>query len=696
MPLSVGTKLGHYRIQSLIGKGGMGEVYRARDSHLGRDVAIKILPVSVSQNPELRARFEREAKVLAALNHPNIATIYGIEDNAIAMEMVEGETLPRGVDLETALRYAKQIAEALEAAHEKGIVHRDLKPANIKVTPEGTVKVLDFGLATAVQREEPEPGDPTVSPTLTIAATEAGIILGTAAYMSPEQAAGKRVDKRSDIWSFGVVLWELLTGKRLFGGGETVSHVLADVLRAPVDFGQLADTVPAPIAELLRRCLDRDVKTRLRDIGEARIAIVTCLASPTKVRDERTRTSMSTPVGAWATAAACALIAGVLVFIHFREGAQPRQTLRTQISAPEGATDLELALSPDGSDLALAASTNGKAQLWLRPLNASQARALPGTEGASYPFWSPDGRYLGFFAQGKIKKILVSGGPPQIICDAEDGRGASWNQEDAILFSTDDGGGFAIRRVSAGGGTPTVEYKSPKGISRFPVFLPDGRHFLYVVTRAASEENGVYFRSSDGKENRRILPDESSAVFGSGRLLFIRENTLIAQPFDPEAGKATGDPVQLAPQVSTTVNVTYAPVTTSGNGLLIYQSGGLPSGNNQLVWFDRSGKRGDPLGAPSPVFDPAISPDGKSVAFTRLSSAGSDLWIWDLARSTERRFTTDPAFEMTPFWSPKGDRIAFRSNRAQGIGGIYQQTVRKRCFSPPLAKHPPSGLPTAS
>ncbi len=672
MPLIQGEQLGHYKIQSLIGKGGMGEVYRARDTHLGRDVAIKVLPPAVSRDPERRARFEREAKVLAALNHPNIATIYGIEQNALVMELVEGETLPRGLDLETALRYARQIAEALEAAHDKGIVHRDLKPANIKITPDGAVKVLDFGLATAVQREEPEPADPAASPTLTMAATETGVILGTAAYMSPEQAAGKRVDKRADIWSFGVVLWEMLSGKRLFGAGETVSHVLADVLRAPIDFGQLA-AVPSPIIALLRRCLDRDVKTRLRDIGEARIAIVNYLTNPGMDREEQPR--KSAPVAAWTIAAVCTLIAGALAYLHFHDTAQPSPALRMQLNAPAGATDLAFALSPDGRYLALSAAANGKAQLWLRPLDSPQAQALPGTEDATYPFWSPDSRYIGFFAQGKLKKILASGGPPQIVCDADNGRGASWNREDAILFSADDGGGFAIRRVSASGGTPAVEYKAPHGIIPLPAFLPDGRHFLYVVTRASPEENGIYFRSADGKENRRVLPDESSVTFAAGRLLFIRENTLIAQPFEPDTGQATGDPIQLAPGVPTTSSVVYAPVTASGNGMLIYQSGGSAIGNNELVWFDRSGTRGERLGGPSPVLEPAISPDGKSVAFTRQSNSGSDLWIWDLARSTERRLTTDPAFQRSPSWSPRADRIVFQSNRAGGINDIYQRAV---------------------
>jgi Tol biopolymer transport system component len=674
MSLVPGEQLGHYKILSILGRGGMGEVYRARDTTLGRDVAIKVLAAASIPGPEGLARFDREARVLAALNHPNIAAIYGLEEHAIAMELVEGPTLAERIKagpipLDECLSIAAQIADALEAAHEKGIVHRDLKPANVKAPLDGAVKVLDLGLATALPRSAREDGDPETSPTVTMAATEAGMILGTAAYMSPEQASGKRADKRSDIWSYGAVLWEMLTRKRLFTGGETISHTLADVLRSPIDFSKLPPDTPAPIVELLKRCLDRNVKTRLRDIGEARVAIARYLANPAEHVEEVSAQSGSA-MGAWLVAAMFAAIAGVLAFLHFHAAPTPERILQTQIAAPANATGLQFALSHDGSALAISAVIGGKRQIWLRPLDSAEAKALPGTEGATYPFWSPDNRYIGFFAQGKLRKILASGGPPQTLCDAPDGRSGTWNQDDLILFSAVDGGGFGISRISASGNTPESVVKIAKGISRFPVFLPGGHNFLYVLTRASPEENGIYFRSLDGKVNRRILPDESTAIFAGRHLLFVRESTLMAQPFDGEKGQALGDAVPVAAGISLTSNVVYAPVTASESGLLIYERGGAVSGNTQLVLYDRSGKVLETT-AKGSIFQPAFSPDRKRMAYTQLNPAGSDLWIWDLAHKSEQRFATDPAFGEVPIWSPTGDRLLFESNRAGGIQNLY-------------------------
>ena len=667
MTLAQGEQVGHYKILAMIGKGGMGEVYSARDTKLGRDVAIKVLPTALVADPERLARFEREARVLAALNHPNIAAIYGLEDHAIVMELVDGPTLAERIaagpiPLEECLDIAAQIADALETAHEKGIVHRDLKPANVKAPLDGPVKVLDLGLATAIPGTVREDSDSEHSPTLTMAATEVGVILGTAAYMSPEQASGKRADKRADIWSFGVVLWEMLRGKRLFPGGETLSHTLADVLRAPIDFTKLPESTPAPVIELLKRCLDRNVKTRLRDIGEARVALRKYLANPVEA-DHVEPAQSGTAMGAWLVAAVCALLAGALAFVHFREAPLPQRTLRMQIARPEKTTAAHLALSPDGRTLAIVSQLNGKSQLWLRPLDAPQAQLIPGAEDASYPFWSPDNRYIGFFAQGKLKKISAAGGPPQTLCDASQGRGGSWNRDDVILFSAvDEAGGFAIQRVGAAGGVSAAVVKAPRGISRYPLFLPGGRNFLYVVTRTSAEENGIYFRSLDGKENRRILSDESTVVFAEGHLLFIRENTLMAQPFDGEKGQTLGDPIQVAAGVSLTSNVVYAPVTASDTGILVYESGGTTPGT-QILRFDRGGKVLENLAVKGVNHQPAFSPDGRSLAFMRMSATGSDIWLWDIARGSEQRFAKDPAFAWAPTWSPSGDRILFQSNR---------------------------------
>jgi serine/threonine-protein kinase len=397
MPLSAGDRVGIYEIISLLGKGGMGEVYRARDTKLKRDVALKVLPEAFAADPERMARFQREAEVLASLNHPNIAQIYGVEDRALVMELIEGEILKGPLPLETAFNYAKQIADALEAAHEKGIVHRDMKPANIKVTPEGTVKVLDFGLAAVTESSWHESIDPTISPTLTISPTRAGMILGTAAYMSPEQASGKRVDKRADIWSFGVVLWEMLTGKHLFEGGETVSHTLADVLRAPIDLDRLPKQTPVQIRALLQRCLDRDSRTRLRDIGEARVAIETWLANPA-VAD-----AAPSPRPGWlwpAVAAAMLLAAAALAFVHFREKPPLVETSRFEIVPPQnGQFTCCLSISPDGRKIAFTAqqSPDPVARLWVRPLDASEAKVIyPDLSGpvAPHPFWSADSRFI--------------------------------------------------------------------------------------------------------------------------------------------------------------------------------------------------------------------------------------------------------------------------------------------------------------
>lgn len=496
-------------------------------------------------------------------------------------------------------------------------------------------------------------------------ATEVGVILGTASYMPPEQASGNPVDKRADIWSFGVVLWEMLNGKRLFHGSD-VTHTLADVLRAPIDFSR----IPAgPLRQLVERCLDRDVKTRLRDIGEARVALERPPEPVTAAKPA------AQPVLAWLVAAACALIAGAVAVIHYREIPAPRDTIQAQLALPEGVSGLEFSLSPDGHLLAISGSVTGKRTLWLRPLPGDQMQAVPGSEGADYPFWSPDSRYVGFFADGKLKKVLASGGPPQTLADALNGRGATWNRDNIILFSSDDGGGFSIKRVAAGGGVAELEWKPPNGIARYPVFLPDDRHFLYVVTRASAQENGIYFGSLGGAERRRILGDESSVVFAAGNLLFIRGDTLIAQAFDPDSGQTAGDPTPVGSGVSTTSNVIYAPVTAAGGDLLIYQSGGAATGQNQLTWLDRAGKRLGTMGPANQDFEPALSPDGKSVAFMRLSSAGSDIWLGDVARSTQRRFTSNPSFERTPVWSPQGDRITFGTNREAGIFNLSQQPL---------------------
>jgi hypothetical protein len=675
MALITGTRLGPYEILAPIGAGGMGEVYRAKDTKLDREVAIKVLPAALAQDPERLARFEREAKVLASLNHPNIAQIYGIEDRALVMELVPGAPLQGPLTLATALNYAKQIAGALEAAHDKGIIHRDLKPANIMVTPEGVVKVLDFGLA-AIPSRDVDGSNPANSPTLTVAATQAGMILGTAAYMSPEQAAGKPVDKRADIWSFGVVLWEMLTGQRLFDG-ETISHTLADVLRAPIDFDKLPKETPRAIRELLKRCLDRDAKTRLRDIGEARIAIQHLGKEPEVSATVAPASASRFNWMAWAAAGLFLLATLALAFVHFRETHPPQRIARFQVELPEKTASPIFELSPDGRILAFTAVEGGRRRLWIRPIDSLIAQPVPATEDATYLFWSPDSAFIGYFVPGKMKKVALTGGPPQTVCEAADGRGGTWNSDGVIVLSP--GPGAPLMRVPAAGGTPVPLMPSGiDGLERYPVFLPDGKRFLFEVSNAKPGANGIYVRSLDGSPAAKLLPDESSAEYvtgdssgKSGLLLFRREGSLMAVPFDPMAARSIGDAFPVAEQLGISANTNHAAFSVSGNGILAYAAGVLGAEIREMSWIDRTGKR-TPIGEPAGILVTAISPDGKRVVFSKRAeqtSDNADLWMIDVARGVSSRFTFRPGVSADPVWSPDGSRIIFEANNSS----IYEK-----------------------
>jgi eukaryotic-like serine/threonine-protein kinase len=679
MPLSAGDKLGHYEVLSLLGQGGMGEVYRAKDTKLDRRVAIKVLPSALARDAERLARFEREAKVLASLDHPNIGHIYGLVDaedsHALVLALIEGPTLADQIaigplPLDDSLSIAKQIIEALEYAHDRGVIHRDLKPANIKITPEGVVKVLDFGLARVLE-EEPPASSLGNSPTLTIGHTRAGVILGTAAYMSPEQAIGRPVDRRSDIFSFGAVLYEMLAGKPVFDG-VTTPDVLEAVVRNDPDWSKLPVGTPRNLRRLLERMLAKDRKQRLQAIGEARIVLAQPLseepAPATLPAPSQSRLGKLWP----GIAAVFALAAATVSFLHFRETPPPpERTFRYTIAAPENSAVSSFAVSPDGRLLVMAAAVNGKSQLWLRPLDALQTQAMPATDDASFPFWSPDSRYIGFFAQGKLKKISASGGPSQSLCDAPNGRGGSWNQDDVIIFSGLSG---AIQRVGSAGGVPTQVTRMP---ARFPAFLPDGRHFLHLGGR---REGGIYVGSLDGKEERRILPDLSNAVFAplmsgsrAGHIFFARENNLMALPFDAGTAQPSGEVFPVADGVSTLNALNYLAVTASTSGVVVYRSGLVGTLGSQLVWYDRTGKPQHIVGEPGQVLvqSPAIAPDERVVAYMRRNGASQDIWLRDLARDTDTRFTTT-GLPFAPIWSPKGDRIVFPVN-VGGLVGIQQK-----------------------
>jgi len=658
----------------------MGQVFRARDTKLDRDVAVKILPEAFAHDAERVARFTREAKTLASLNHPNIAQIHGLEESggvaALVMELVEGDDLSQrishgAIPLDEALPIAKQIADALAAAHEQGIIHRDLKPANIRVAPDGTVKVLDFGLAKSIESPTSSP-NLSHSPTITTPAmTQAGVILGTAAYMSPEQARGKTVDKRADVWAFGAVLFEMLTSRRAFPGEDTTDTIVSVLSHEP-DWLALPAATPSGVRRLLTRCLKKDARDRLRDIGDAWRSL----------EDEPRLAPHLTPASRlpWVAVAALAAIAAGVSVVHFREVALEPPMLQYTLAAPEKTTVSNFAISPDGRALAFTATTEKGSRLWIRSLNTLQAQALSGTDDANYPFWSPDSRFVGFFAKGKLWKIAATGGPAQTLCDAPSGRGGTWNVEGEIVFAPTNRGGLS--RVREAGGV-AVPITSPEtGTHRYPVFLPDGRRFLY--TRLGAKDNGVYVGSLDSSaasnSARRALLDESNARYvappahgGPATLLFLREGSLLAQPVDPQSLEMKGDVVPLAGSVASGYDTGYNLFSVSSNGVLVYETGSHGLSLTQHTWFDRSGKEAATVGRPVQTEGFSLSPDGTRAMISRSGPGPTqaDLWMYDLDRGSESRFTFEAADNRSPVWSPDGARIAFSSNRAGGVQNLY-------------------------
>jgi eukaryotic-like serine/threonine-protein kinase len=678
MALSVGTRLGPYEILALIGSGGMGEVYRARDPRLGRDVAIKISAERFGD------RFEREARAVAALNHPNICHIYDVGPDYLVMELVEGPTLAErikqgAVQADEALAIARQIAEALEAAHEKGIVHRDLKPANIKIRPDGTVKVLDFGLAKMAPAETSVTTEN--SPTLTLdAGTRVGVILGTAGYMSPEQARGKPVDKRADIWAFGVVLYEMLTGENLHKG-ETVSDMLASVLKEEPKW----DKVPAQWRTLLRRCLEKDPKKRLRDIGDA-MALVAEAQAEVPVAEAEHPSKMP-----WMIAAVFALAALALAALHFREKppAAPAVT-RFQIRLPEKVSFTSggaFTLSPDGRHAAFSAIGEDKVpRVWIQDLDALEARVLRDTyTGPNAPpfFWSPDSRFVVYSENSpKLKKADAQTGALQDICDKPGPPiGGSWNQAGVIIFGSTSTG---LWKVDAAGGTPVPLTKlDPSRHERqheLPSFLPDGRHFLYLRLSAMPEESGVFVGSLDDPPERQnekqILATGFGAYFapsnqgGPGRLLFLRDDTLMAQPFDPAKLALSGEPVPVVRGVGSVYQTGFFSASSS---TLVYKTSASIR-DFLLTWFDRQGKPGGTIGEPGSIAQIRISPDGNRVAYRKDSYtlAERDLWLLDISRDTSTRFTFGPSSAEFPLWSPDGSELVFSSDR-EGVFNLYRK-----------------------
>jgi Tol biopolymer transport system component len=684
MTLDIGTRLGSYEILAPLGEGGMGEVYRARDTRLGRDVAIKALPEVFASDAERLARFEREAKLLASLSHPNIAGIHGLEEvqghRYLVLEIVEGETLSarlaRGpLPMDEALEVCRQIAAGVEAAHESGVVHRDLKPANVMLTPSGGVKVLDFGLAkgggTAAKGADVSQS---VSPTMTYAATSAGMILGTAAYMSPEQARGKVVDRRTDIWSFGCVLYECLAGRKLYDG-ETVSDLVAKILEREPDWKALPVATSQRVRDLLARCLRKDPRERLRDIGDARLELADALAHREGPAAIPAAGSARGGRVAWIIAGALAvtLIVSLVVLVP-RASHVPGRISRLTIATPTVGTlsgdPGSFALSPDGRMLVYTLDdASGGTHLWLRPLDALESRRLEGTDGATFPFWSPDSRHVGYFAQGNLQRIPAAGGPVQTICEAHAGRGGAWSPQGVILFAPE--AQSALLRVSASGGLSTratvLDSTHGEYSHRFPAFLPDGRHFIYG-THPEAQGNlfNICVASLDDPHGRPLLLSATAAVFAPpGYLLFTRDQALLAQRIDLRALKMQGEPVSLSDQPEVSGSISLSPVAscTAAGQMLYGQRDNRPT---DLVWVDRDGRRqSSPAHFEDVLLLPVISPAGDQMVANTIGLAAR-VWLFDLARGGSTKLPAVQGADWTPVWSADGKQVAVLNESPSG------------------------------
>jgi Tol biopolymer transport system component len=700
MTISSGSKLGRYEIRSKIGEGGMGEVYLARDTQLGRDVAVKVLPSTYSDDAERLHRFEQEACAASALNHPNILSIYdvGAHDGSpyVVAELLQGQTLRQRISgtplaQKRAIDYALQIAHGLAAAHEKGIVHRDLKPDNLFITNDGRVKILDFGLAKLTGAGNTELSQTSI-PTRRVD-TDPGKVMGTVGYMSPEQLKGRAVDHRSDIFSFGAILYEMLSGRRAFHGESAAETMSAILKEDPPDVSETNQRISPALERLVNHCLEKNPESRFHSASDLAFALE-ALSGSGAVPSATTTARSFTDSGfrmrewlPWALAAFCLLLAGIIAWTYFhRQRTDAIEVMRFVIAMPEKAQIVgPPTISPDGRFVVFRLNTNdGKELLWMRAVRSLEARPLVGTDGAAQPFWSPDSRSLGFFANGQLKRIDVSSGALQTICDAPSNWSGAWGREGTIVFSR--GVASGLYRVPASGGAPvqltTVDPSNNEIEHIWPYFLPDGRHFVFLVRNAQPENSAIYVGTLDSKNTTRLLQVHSSMAYAPpGYLLFVRENTLMAQGFDADTLELKGDAFPVAEQTVRNPITGRAMFSVSETGVLLLRPGDINS--TQLIWFDRTGKQLGALTPPGAYNAPALSPDEKEVAVTR----SGDIWLIDLERGTQIRLTADPANDSYSSWSPSGDRVLFLSTR-NGATGIYQKTLNGTSPEEPLVSSP--------
>jgi eukaryotic-like serine/threonine-protein kinase len=704
MTLTTGTKLGPYEIVSPLGAGGMGEVYRANDTRIDRAVALKVLPEKFFEDEDSRARFGREARTLASLNHPGIATLYSFEEisgssspsssatrHVLVMELIEGETLAtrlvKGpIALDQLLPIGMQIADALDKAHRQGIVHRDLKPGNVMLT-KGGAKLLDFGLAKVLPPAAHTSGA-TSLPTMASPQhlTQAGTILGTFQYMAPEQLEGGEADARSDIFSFGAVLYEMATGKKAFEGKSQASLIGSILKDSPPPVSSLAPMTPPALDRLIATCLSKDPEDRLQTAHDVKLQLQW-------ISEGGSQVGLPAPVAqrrksrerlAWSLAAAAAAAATILGIGFVRRAPARLHVVRFEIATQEGITSIDAPrISPDGHTLAFnATDSSGKSRIWLRPLNALVAQPLAGTEGTTRPFWSPDSRFLAFFAEGKLEKIDVSGGPPQKICDAPGGSDGSWSPEGVILY--DGTGTDPIYRVPAAGGTPVpavkIEASRKETQVGWPEFLPDGRHFLYMATGEKADDNLYRVGALDSTESKVLAPAQTLVTYAPpGYLLFVRDKTLVAQPFDAKALKTTGEPIPLAEHIGTD-SVGLARFSVSRGGTLVYRTGET---GDRFLWVDRSGKEGDAVGDRGDNHNPALSPGGDRLAYDLGDprSGKSDIWVRDLKRGVSSRFTFGKDGAFCPLWSPDTRHVVYTV-----VNDLYEKTAEGLGDETPLVK----------